>query len=96
MEPRTVQRRYERLLRRCGIAPVNLHAMRHQLSSRWIAYGFDVKALSEILGHASTKTTLDIYVHSSHSQKRNYLNQVLTLQENSEGESREQTAAVPL
>ena len=96
MEPRTVQRRYERLLRRCGIAPVNLHAMRHQLSSRWIAYGFDVKALSEILGHASTKTTLDIYVHSSHSQKRNYLNQVLTLQENSEGESREQTAAVLL
>lgn len=80
MEPRTAQRRYERLQRRCGIVPVNLHAMRHQLSSRWIEYGFDVKALSEILGHASTKTTLDIYVHSNHSQKRNYLNQVWKLE----------------
>lgn len=81
MEPRTVQRRYERLLRRCGIAPVNIHSMRHQLSSRWIQHGFDVKALSEILGHASTKTTLDIYVHSNQSQKRNYLNQVLSAAE---------------
>lgn len=79
MEPRTVQRRYERILRRCEIAPINIHSMRHQLSSLWIQCGFDVKALSEILGHASTKTTLDIYVHSDQSQKRNYLNQVLKL-----------------
>lgn len=79
MEPRTVQRRYERLLKRCNITPINIHAMRHQLSSRWIEHGFDVKALSEILGHASTRTTLDIYVHCNNSRKRSYLNQVMDL-----------------
>lgn len=79
MEPRTVQRRYQRLLKRCDITPVNIHAMRHQLSSRWIEYGFDIKALSEILGHASTRTTLDIYVHCNNTKKRSYLNQVMDL-----------------
>ena len=33
--------------------------------------GFELKSLSEILGHAKTSTTLDLYVHSSMDVKRN-------------------------
>lgn len=77
MEPRGVQRRFKNLLRKCGIEPVNIHSLRHSFASKWIENGFDSKALSEILGHSSIKITMDIYVHSSMSQKKSYMDHVL-------------------
>ena len=47
----------------CGIPPSKIHALRHQFSCRWVEHGFDTKSLSEILGHTSVRTTLDLYVH---------------------------------
>jgi len=35
-----------------------------------VEVGFEIKSLSEILGHASVKITLDRYVHSSIELKR--------------------------
>ena len=35
--------------------------------------GFDVKTLSELLGHSSVEITLNRYVHSSFEQKREYM-----------------------
>ena len=77
MEPRSVQRRFKNLLRRCGIQPVSIHSLRHSFASKWIEQGFDSKALSEILGHSSVKITMDIYVHSTMNQKKNYMDHVL-------------------
>lgn len=77
MEPRSVQRRFKNLLRRCGIQPVSVHSLRHSFASKWIEQGFDSKALSEILGHSSVKITMDIYVHSTMNQKKNYMDHVL-------------------
>ncbi len=77
MEPRSVQRRFKNLLKRCGIRPVSVHSLRHSFASRWIEQGFDSKALSEILGHSSVKITMDIYVHSTMNQKKNYMDHVL-------------------
>ncbi len=59
-EPRTVQRRYAALLKKCQIPHIKIHSLRHQFSCRWIEQGFDTKSLSEILGHTSVKTTLDL------------------------------------
>lgn len=77
MEPRSVQRRFKNLLRRCGIQPVSVHSLRHSFASKWIEQGFDSKALSEILGHSSVKITMDIYVHSTMNQKKDYMDHVL-------------------
>lgn len=77
MEPRSVQRRFKNLLRRCGIKPVSVHSLRHSFASKWIEQGLDSKALSEILGHSSVKITMDIYVHSTMNQKKNYMDHVL-------------------
>ena len=41
-----------------------------------ITLGFDVKALSELLGHSSVEITLNRYVHSSFDQKREYMKRV--------------------
>ena len=77
-EPRTVQRRYAALLKKCQIPHIKIHSLRHQFSCRWIEQGFDTKSLSEILGHTSVKTTLDLYVHIQADIKREYMNRLTT------------------
>lgn len=70
IEPRTMQNRFKRYLRDCGIDDANFHSLRHTFATRCVEAGFDVKTLSEILGHSSVKITLDKYVHSSMDLKR--------------------------
>jgi len=69
-EPRLVQIRFAAMVRSCGIAHTNFHALRHTFATRCVEAGFDVKSLSEILGHTDVKTTLNRYVHSSFEQKQ--------------------------
>lgn len=45
-------------------------------ASNCIRLGFDIKALSEILGHSSVEITLNRYVHSSFEQKTEYMNRI--------------------
>lgn len=70
VEPRTMQNHFKNYLIECGIADANFHSLRHTFATRCIEAGFDVKTLSEILGHSSVKITLDKYVHSSMNLKR--------------------------
>jgi integrase len=77
MEPRTIQRQFTTILKKCEIPHINIHALRHQFSCRWVEQGFDTKSLSEILGHTSVKTTLDLYVHIRMDTKREYMNQLM-------------------
>lgn len=71
IEPRTMQYKFKRFLSDANICDANFHSLRHTFATRCIEVGFDVKTLSEILGHSSVKITLDKYVHSSMEQKRN-------------------------
>ena len=52
------------------IKSISAHTFRHTFATRCVELGFDVKTLSEILGHSSVKITLDRYVHSSMELKR--------------------------
>ncbi len=70
IEPRTMQNRFKTYLREAQIADANFHALRHTFATRCVEAGFDIKTLSEILGHSSVKITLDRYVHSSMELKR--------------------------
>ena len=65
MEPRTMQYQYRALLKAAGIPYRNFHTLRHTYASRCVERGIDVKSLSEMLGHADVRTTLQVYVHSS-------------------------------
>lgn len=40
------------------------------ISNAWSSQGYEIKSLSEILGHANTGITLDRYVHASMDMKR--------------------------
>ncbi len=70
VEPRTLQYRFAKILDACGIKRFNFHLLRHAFATRCIDSGFDVKSLSEILGHSSVQVTLNLYVHSSMQHKK--------------------------
>ena len=70
MEPRSMQNRFKRLLRESGLEDINYHALRHTFATRCVELRFDVKSLSEILGHSSVSITMNRYVHPSMELKR--------------------------
>lgn len=70
IEPRTLENILKRYLKECQVEKVNYHVLRHTFATRCMEDGFDMKSLSEILGHSSVNITLNRYVHSSLEQKR--------------------------
>ena len=76
VEPRTMQYRFSKILKNANLPSVHFHALRHIFASTCIRLGFDVKSLSELLGHSSVEITLNRYVHSSFEQKQAYMKQI--------------------
>ena len=70
------QYRLERYTKDCQLEGVHFHTLRHTFATRCVEIGFDVKSLSEILGHANTAITLDRYVHASLELKRAQMNRL--------------------
>ena len=76
VEPRTYQNRFKSYIAACGVKGANFHSIRHTFATRCVEVGFEIKSLSEILGHACVKITLDRYVHSSFDLKRDNMNKL--------------------
>ena len=76
VEPRLMQFRFKKMTVDCNLTGVTFHTLRHTFATRCIECGFDIKSLSEILGHADVKTTLNRYVHSSMEQKQQNMNKL--------------------
>lgn len=70
MEPRVLQYRLKKYTTACGLEGVHFHTLRHTFATRAAEVGFELKSLSEVLGHATTAITLERYVHSSAELKR--------------------------
>lgn len=76
MEPRTYYRKYKRIMENCDLGQFNYHALRHTFATRCIENNFDLKSLSEILGHANVTTTMQKYVHPSMNLKRQHMDRL--------------------
>ena len=70
IEPRTMQNKFKKILKAVGIENANFHALRHTFATRCAELGFDVKSLSEILGHATVNITMNRYVHPTYEMKK--------------------------
>lgn len=79
VEPRTMQNRLKRYAEECGLSEVHFHALRHTFATRCVEVGFEIKSLSEILGHASPRFTLERYVHASLDLKRDNMNKLAAI-----------------
>jgi len=76
IEPRSMQYKLERYTAECGLEGVHFHTLRHTFATRCVEVDFEIKSLSEILGHASPRITLERYVHSSMELKRSNMNKL--------------------
>lgn len=79
VEPRTMENRFKARIKACGIADANFHSLRHTFATRCIELGFDARTLSEILGHASVKITMDRYVHPSMTMKQKNMDKLSSI-----------------
>lgn len=70
IEPRTLQNKFKQYTKQCDVKGANYHSLRHTFATRCMELGFEVKSLSEILGHANVNITLNRYVHSSLELKK--------------------------
>ena len=76
VEPRTMQNRFKSYVKDSGISDANFHALRHTFATRCVEVGFEIKSLSEVLGHANVNITLNRYVHSSFELKCSNMNKL--------------------
>lgn len=79
IEPRTMENRFNKVIEACGITQATVHTCRHSFATRAVELGFDIKTLSEILGHASVAITMNRYVHPSMQLKQQNMNKFCTL-----------------
>jgi len=79
VEPRVMQYRFQRILKLAEIKPRSFHITRHCFSVRALENGFDIKTLSEILGHSSPVVTLKKYSHVLDEHKRKSMESLAVL-----------------
>ena len=70
IDPRVYQDNFKAYLEQAKVQEHSIHALRHTFATNAVARGFDVKNLSEILGHSSVRFTLEKYVRGSMDVKK--------------------------
>ncbi len=76
MEPRAFLAKFNRFQNRNNLKACTVHTLRHSYATQCIASGVDVKSLSEIMGHANVKITMQLYVHPSIESKKAEVNKL--------------------
>ena len=73
---RTFDYQYRKLLEKHNIQTFSFHTLRHTYATRCAEHGMDAKTLSRLLGHSSSNTSLNIYVHPSLDMAMQYVEQI--------------------
>lgn len=73
---RTFDYQYRQLLKKNNIQMFSFHTLRHTYATRCAEHGMDAKTLSRLLGHSSSTTSLNIYVHPSLDIAMQYVEQI--------------------
>ncbi|MBO0452671.1 MULTISPECIES: tyrosine-type recombinase/integrase [Enterococcus] len=69
MEPRLLTYHFHRIRKKCGLEKIHFHQLRHTFATRCLEAQSDILSVSALLGHASTKLTLDTYADSMIEQR---------------------------
>lgn len=79
VEPRTMQYRYKKILQSTEVESHNYHKLRHTFATNSAEKGFNIKALSAVLGHSSVTLTLNRYIHPDRTYERRLMNMCMQL-----------------
>lgn len=58
------------IIEEAGVKRITLHGIRHTAATLMLEQGINIKIVSDILGHSSIATTMDIYAHVSTDLQR--------------------------
>ncbi|WP_086315422.1 hypothetical protein A5821_002907 [Enterococcus sp. 7F3_DIV0205] len=78
-EPRTITYRFKNLLEQLQITQLPFHALRHTFATRCLELGVNIATISSMLGHTSTKMTLDVYTNSFMKDERQAIEKISTI-----------------
>lgn len=70
IEPRNLYRALAAAADKAELEGVGIHTLRHSAATAWLENGINLKAVSELLGHANISITADCYGHVTESTSR--------------------------
>ncbi|QUW85343.1 site-specific integrase [Streptomyces mirabilis] len=63
IEPATLTRHFDALLRRAGLRQIRFHDLRHSTATLLLEQGVELVVIKELLGHAHIGVTATVYAH---------------------------------
>src|SRR5690554_226264 len=75
-DPRNVLRALQTAAAKAGLADVTVHTLRHSAATAMLEQGVNLKAVSELLGHAGIQITANTYGHVSTETARRAMNEL--------------------
>jgi integrase len=69
LNPATVSRRFDTLVKEARLPKITLHGLRHTFATLALLDGIPSKVVAEVLGHSSTRVTEDTYQHVTPGMK---------------------------
>jgi integrase len=67
--PRRLNRQFDAVIKQAGLPKVRFHDLRQGAATMLLSQGVDVKTISDLLGHSTTRMTLEVYSHVLNSMR---------------------------
>lgn len=72
--PDSLTQKWDRFMAKHDLKHIRLHDLRHSCATSLIENNVDPRTVKDRMGHASTKTTMDLYVHRTQAMDENAAN----------------------
>ena len=79
MRPEYLRTRFQKILKKYGLSHSRFHDLRHSCATFLYNLGVQMKDIQVWLGHASINTTMNVYTHLNHKNKKDTAERIKTI-----------------